>query len=32
MTEKYPTWLTNHVKEWAKKASDHCDIVFYHWQ
>lgn len=19
MTEKYPTWLTGHVKEWAEK-------------
>ena len=19
MTEKYPTWLTGHVKEWAQK-------------
>ena len=19
MNEKYPSWLTNHVKEWAKK-------------
>ena len=32
MTEKYPTWLTGHVKEWAREASAHRDIVFYHWQ
>ena len=27
MTEKYPTWLIGHVKEWAEKRLP-CDIVF----
>ena len=32
MTEKYPTWLTGHVKEVGREASAHRDIVFHHRQ
>ena len=31
MTEKYPTWLTGHVKV-GREASAHRDIVFHHRQ
>ena len=32
MSEKYPTWLTGHVKEWAQKRLPTVIIEFYHRQ
>ena len=32
MTEKYPTWLIGHVKEWAREAFAHRDTLFHHRQ
>ena len=29
MTEKYPTWLTGHVKEWAEKRLPNVTSVSY---
>ena len=32
MTEKYPTWLIGHVKEWAEKRLPTVILLFHHRQ